>query len=185
MPPSMTGKLDGGEPCVFVAGAAEASSITIEACSPDDRADLQRMADHALGVGFLEATRIAAQSGLVAKTGSKAVGLLVIESAGDVMSLPVIVVDAAYRRRGVGQLLGLAALSRHPDQEWISAAWISGAEIPADRLLRRIGFAPSHRVRDYWLEDSLRRGFTCPLCGHPCRCDAMIYRRHPDASGSR
>ncbi|MDA8092831.1 MAG: GNAT family N-acetyltransferase [Betaproteobacteria bacterium] len=176
------GRLGGAEPSVCADGETQAPSIAVEAYSPDDAATLQLMADNALGVGFFEVLQLTARSGLVAKAGPKAVGFLVIEPAGEGMSLPVVVVDAAYRRQGVGLLLGRAALARHPDKAWLSVAWISGSEIPADRLLRRIGFAPSCRVREYWLEDSLKRGFTCPICGHPCRCDAMLYRRTPDAS---
>ncbi len=112
---------------------------------------------------------------LVAHEDGRVSGFVVIEPHAEFMSLKTIVVDPAIRRRGIGSALARAALLRHPEARWISPAWIDGDRIPADRLLRSLGFLPRERIPDYWLEDSLKRGYACPTCGNPCHCAAMIY----------
>lgn len=45
-----------------------------------------------------------------------------------------------------------------------------------------------HRVRsafnfvleipDYWYEDSVQKGFSCPQCGNPCHCACVIFEKY-------
>ena len=148
--------------------------------APFDRADLpalQRMADEALGAGYVEGARFTADTVIVAHTRGRPVGFVHFEPADAGWRLKTIVVDPALRNRGMGSSLARMALARYPDARWTSPAWIDRNRIPADPMLRALGFAPERRVPDYWLADSLERGYACPSCGRPCHCAAMIYTR--------
>ena len=136
---------------------------------------LQRLADQALGAGYVEGARFTADTVIVARTRGRLVGFVHFEPAEGGWSLRTLVVEPALRKRGLGSALARMALARYPDARWISPAWIDRNRIAADPMLRALGFAPQRRVPDYWLADSLERGYACPCCGNPCRCAAMVY----------
>lgn len=144
----------------------------------DDIPALQHLADGALGVGYLDCMQIDPKNCLVAHKDGVVAGFVCVEPQARTVSLKTIVVDPMLRRRGIGFALARAALRRHPDARWTSPAWIDGNRIPADTLLCSLGFRPRERISNYWFKDSLRRGYSCPACGNPCHCAAMIYVRH-------
>jgi ribosomal protein S18 acetylase RimI-like enzyme len=93
-------------------------------------------------------------------------------------SLEALAVEPAFRRRGVGSLLARASL------EWMVAqgcetavtlAWESGRESASAPLFRRLGFRQGATVERFYLEESLREGWACPVCGVGCRCSATLY----------
>jgi ribosomal protein S18 acetylase RimI-like enzyme len=93
-------------------------------------------------------------------------------------SLEALAVEPAFRRRGVGSLLARASL------EWMVAegcetavtlAWESGRESASAPLFRRLGFRQGPTVERFYLEESLREGWACPVCGMGCRCSATLY----------
>ncbi len=48
--------------------------------------------------------------------------------------------------------------------------------ISINTIARRFGFQQLGVVNNYYYEESLRRGFYCPVCGAPpCQCSAAIY----------
>lgn len=139
--------------------------------------DVLTLANCALGEGYFDVSKMSSESGLIALSGTVVVGFVLFESVPQAMSLTTIVVDSKWQRRGIGLSLGMESLRKSPGKTWTSPAWISGSDIPADRLLRCLGFEPTHIAKEYWFEDSQKRGYECPICGNPCRCDAMIYRK--------
>jgi ribosomal protein S18 acetylase RimI-like enzyme len=93
-------------------------------------------------------------------------------------SLEALAVEPAFRRRGVGSALAGASL------EWMRAqgcetavalAWESGREGASAPLFRRFGFRQGATVEGFYLEESLREGWACPVCGVGCRCSATLY----------
>ncbi|MBD79021.1 MAG: hypothetical protein CL840_08890 [Crocinitomicaceae bacterium] len=83
-----------------------------------------------------------------------------------------------HRSKGIARCLfdlGEAWLKEKVDVI-VSAAWTKNDETPFSPLLESKGFVHLKTVRNYWKEDSLKRGFICPVCGDPpCLCDAKIY----------
>lgn len=91
-----------------------------------------------------------------------------------------VVVAPEWRRRGIGTALLAEATHRLATagaDEVRCLAWVRrGGFVPAARLLVRAGFHPIRIIPEAWREDSLRRGYACPDCGHPCVCSAVEYR---------
>lgn len=45
-----------------------------------------------------------------------------------------------------------------------------------DGIARRFGFRKLETVKNYYYHDSIKRQYTCPVCGEPpCKCSAVIY----------
>ena len=55
--------------------------------------------------------------------------------------------------------------------------WDSGMNIPANGIFRSLGFRTVKELPCFWYNDSIARGFECPVCGHPCHCKAMLTCR--------
>lgn len=95
-------------------------------------------------------------------------------------SLEALAVEPRWRRRGLGRALALARI------RWIAgqggdaaagAAWISGRPDSSEPLYRSLGFEFSDRIPDFYLEESLRDGWICPVDGGPCHCPAAFFYR--------
>ena len=93
-------------------------------------------------------------------------------------TLETICVDPEYENKGIGYQLGITflnALEKLNIGTVISPAWKDKQVIPADPLLRKLGFFPQKTIKNYWYEDSKQRGYQCLSCGNPCFCSAVIY----------
>ena len=157
------------------------SPETVRQADPGDEARILTLADAALGAGYVDHAALASTVCFVAVDAEEIMGFVCVEphaSRCDGRILKTIVVAPAHRGRGIAKHLGLAALSAFPGSAWRSPAWVShGGEIPADWLLRSLGFVSEELIHNYWYIDSLSRGYLCPNCGNPCQCSAMMYRR--------
>lgn len=58
---------------------------------------------------------------------------------------------------------------------FISTAWKFAGEINIGSVLINNGFTKRFEIENYWYEDSIKYGFSCPQCGHPCKCTCAIY----------
>lgn len=84
------------------------------------------------------------------------------------------------RGSGVGSELAAACLGRLKEvgvARVVALAWRSGGVCFAGGILEDLGFRPVVTLFEFWREDSLVRGYDCPACGRPCRCDAVVYAR--------
>ena len=157
------------------------SPETIRQADPRDEARILALSDAALGTGYVDHAALTRASCFVAVAAEELLGFVCVEPhtfQRNEQVLKTIVVAPAHRGRGIARHLVLVALSAFPGSAWRSPAWVShGGEIPADRLLRSLGFVPEELIHDYWYIDSLSRGYPCPNCGNPCQCSAMMYRR--------
>jgi GNAT superfamily N-acetyltransferase len=103
-------------------------------------------------------------------------GLLL--STGLPGSLEALAVEPAFRRRGAGRLLAEACISWTRAQGCnllVTLAWRSGREDASLPLFRRLGFREGPTVDRFYLEESLRDGWSCPVCGPGCRCAATLF----------
>jgi len=89
------------------------------------------------------------------------------------------------QRRGIGTALVRKIIQYFDDQNITQAillGWMAPDGVPIAGIARAMGFAEKAVIPEYWRDDSLSRGYLCPVCGHPpCRCSAALYVRHrPD-----
>jgi GNAT superfamily N-acetyltransferase len=93
-------------------------------------------------------------------------------------SLEALAVEPAFRRRGVGALLAQASLSWMRGQGCsvlVTLAWRSGRDDESLPLFRRLGFREGATVDRFYFEESLRDGWSCPVCGPGCTCAATLF----------
>ena len=99
-------------------------------------------------------------------------------------SLEALAVRSEDRGRGLG-----AALVRHRIgwlagqgcDRVVAISWLSGRGAASAPLFLRLGFSPGVVVSGFYLEESRRDGWSCPVCGNPCRCSAQLFWIAPEA----
>jgi ribosomal protein S18 acetylase RimI-like enzyme len=99
-------------------------------------------------------------------------------SAEPVGCVQTLVVDPRYRRSGGGSVLAgrlLALLRADGYATNLLFAWASGSGSTADGIAKRLGFECLGTLEEYWREDSVERGYNCPVCGNPCLCDVNVW----------
>lgn len=84
-----------------------------------------------------------------------------------------------YQRKGIGTALFKIAFDKLKDSvdKFEVVAWerSDSGEIPLEGLLVKFGFQEVTRKPQFWYDDSVRRRYTCPSCGAPCKCTAVIF----------
>lgn len=117
---------------------------------------------------------VAEDAGYYARFGDEATRLF----AGTVGSFEALAVHPSHRRLGLGARLTRATV------EWmweagcdavVTIAWRSGAADSSAGLFRRLGFREGRTVENFYYEESIRDGWTCPICRGPCTCPATLF----------
>jgi ribosomal protein S18 acetylase RimI-like enzyme len=94
--------------------------------------------------------------------------------------LQSVAVKPGCRGQGIGTGLSRALLDhlkRAGANAVLAVSWESGTRDSSAGMLEAVGFQRVARVAEFWKGDSLRRGYTCPRCGNPCRCAGVLYLR--------
>lgn len=90
-----------------------------------------------------------------------------------------VAVKQEYRQKGIGAELIKEAIERLKDMSCeliLAVAWASGKPGSSPKILEKLSFKNILGVEEYWKEDSLKEGYSCPNCGKPpCRCKALFY----------
>jgi GNAT superfamily N-acetyltransferase len=98
--------------------------------------------------------------------------------ASTVGSFEALAVAPDRRRHGLGSRLTAVCL------EWmrergctsvVTLSWRSGREDSSAGLFRRLGMSEGPTVERFYYEESVRDGWTCPVCGGPCTCSATLF----------
>jgi ribosomal protein S18 acetylase RimI-like enzyme len=95
--------------------------------------------------------------------------------------LQSVAVKPGCRGQGIGTELSRALLDqlkRAGATAVLAVSWESGTRDSSAGMLEAVGFRRVARVEDFWREDSVRMGYTCPRCGKPCRCAGILYLKH-------
>src|SRR5215469_2584021 len=93
-------------------------------------------------------------------------------------SYEAVAVEPQLRRRGIGRLLTEAGLEWMREQGCsvaVTLAWLSGNRDSSPELFRRLRFHEGPTVDRFYYDESLLDGWTCPICGGPCRCSATLF----------
>jgi GNAT superfamily N-acetyltransferase len=95
-------------------------------------------------------------------------------------SLEALAVEPTRQRQGIGKRLTQAQLdwlAHHGRDVAVAVSWISGGVSASGPLYERLGFSGSAPVADFYLEESVAEGWTCPYCLGPCHCAGALYQR--------
>lgn len=98
--------------------------------------------------------------------------------AGTVGSFEALAVAPARRHRGIGRTLTAASLDWMRERGCTAAvtvSWLSGREGASAGMFLGVGMDAGPTVEKFYLEESLRDGWACPVCGMPCRCSATLF----------
>lgn len=141
------------------------------------------IADSQLGEGYLKGVlKLAEKNSLwVAeiKESKELIGFIFVILEDNKAIIKSIAVNADFQNRGVGTGLMTIVLEslRGDVEEFEVVAWqrSDSGLIPLEVILTRVGFEKLEVKKGHWYEDSVRRGYKCPACGHPCKCDAVIF----------
>lgn len=93
-------------------------------------------------------------------------------------SFEAVAVIPEARRQGLGNRLLDDAVRWFRSEHCAAAvavSWISGQPGASAGIFQRAGFSGSTVVPDFYLQDSLRDGWSCPICGGPCHCAAQSF----------
>jgi GNAT superfamily N-acetyltransferase len=97
-------------------------------------------------------------------------------------SLETASVTESLQGRGIGRELSrqrIRWLSGAGCTAVIGVSWESGLANTSDRAFSKLGFERLSQVKGFYVDDSIRRGFVCPVCGSPpCRCSASLYVKY-------
>lgn len=172
-------------------------------CPQNDTSTVQTLADDALGTGYLDVvSRSIAEHLFVAEKAGRTIGFAVvyddyaktiyaqrlrgrpdtcpIPDEARVSVLSAIALHADYRGQGIGYRLLRHAIHLYPSYPMFTLAWKPKSRAPyLERVLHRSGFARIAHYPDFWRDDSVRRGYICPVCWTPCSCDMQLYLRLP------
>jgi len=91
--------------------------------------------------------------------------------------LKTIVVHPDYQRLGIGAKLvskALEALSTNDVRRVVSFGWKTESAHIGPTLLK-VGFKAIYEFKEFWHEHSLKHGYDCTNCGHPCKCNAVLF----------
>lgn len=89
-------------------------------------------------------------------------------------------VAVAGTSRGAGA--GTALVKAVVDELWVRGAtcvvaigWTDHQGCHIAGTLQSLGFRVTASMPDFWCEESKKKGYACPTCGTPCRCEATVF----------
>ncbi|MEA2646609.1 MAG: hypothetical protein QOE92_1692 [Chloroflexota bacterium] len=98
----------------------------------------------------------------------------------NVGSLEAVAVEPTRQRMGIGKRLTeekMRWLASQGRDVGVAVSWISGSASGSSPMYQRLGFAGTPPVADFYLEESIKDGWTCPACQGPCHCSASFFYR--------
>ena len=156
--------------------------VEIRDLHTDDIDAVLAIADSQLGEKYITETDLSEGKVFVAEEDElgKIVGFCIaLVAAKDGKSyVRTVAVDSAYSGQGIGTALVAKAvdyLKVLGAERIFSPLWKHNGVVNSDVIFRRNGFVPKHGIPDYWLKDSMEKGYSCPVCGKGCHCTCVMY----------
>lgn len=88
------------------------------------------------------------------------------------------VVQMEYRGHGLGAGLiqqSNSILEKRGCRSLVTPVWKSTNYNKMTSSLKEEDHFPIGEFREYWKEDSKKRGYECNVCGNPCKCSMVLY----------
>ncbi|MCU4162487.1 GNAT family N-acetyltransferase [Carboxylicivirga caseinilyticus] len=85
-----------------------------------------------------------------------------------------------FRQKGLGtNIFGDACiqLKQLKVQTIKTIIWKHNDDQAIKNILDQLDFKLEYEIADYWKEESILKGYDCPVCGNPCKCSASIYSK--------
>jgi ribosomal protein S18 acetylase RimI-like enzyme len=92
--------------------------------------------------------------------------------------LKTIAVDIKYSTLGIGTALTehRIKLLKEKSNLILAFSWEQKQNDTNTKILEKFGLTLKRTIPNYWMEDSLQKGYNCKICGAPpCKCNALIY----------
>jgi ribosomal protein S18 acetylase RimI-like enzyme len=93
-------------------------------------------------------------------------------------SLEALAVDPEHRGNGVGTLLTVAGLDWMRERGCravVALSWCPPGGSLSAGLFRRLGMREGPTADRFYYEESVRNGWSCPVCHGPCTCAATLF----------
>lgn len=101
--------------------------------------------------------------------------------------LESIAVDVQYRRRGIATSLirvAMDSLRNSGIGDFYGLAWKRpDGSCPTKSMLASLGLEALAELPGFWEAESEAKGYTCPICGNPCECAAVVMCTTVPAQG--
>lgn len=97
-----------------------------------------------------------------------------------ILVVKTMVIQAGYQRKGYGtQLLQylIDAIEGNEVGAMLAVGWKSDECVNIQHMMDTFKFSELCELPEFWKVDSIKYGFQCPTCGHPCKCSAIIYSK--------
>lgn len=104
----------------------------------------------------------------------------VADQLGKLALIDSVAIDPAYQKQGIGSKLiekTLEALQALDMEVVISFGWKEDGNVNIAPTFNYFQFKTRHEFEKFWYQDSIEKDYTCPHCGHPCECDAVLFSR--------
>jgi ribosomal protein S18 acetylase RimI-like enzyme len=106
-----------------------------------------------------------------------------LDSTSDELILKVktIGVKRSYQRKGLATQI-FAQVPHYIKEMNIKdaycVAWDNAGIVSMHQIHMKAGFSVWKRIENYWKEESIEYNYSCPTCGNPCLCSAVIYHKN-------
>ena len=103
-----------------------------------------------------------------------------IKNRGPFILIKSTAIKKEYQGQGVWSELYQYAMNELNGNEKtaLSICWKFNNTIPLKPILEKKGFYPLFEIKHYWKEESLLKGYGCPVCNDPpCLCDVVVFIR--------
>jgi len=155
--------------------------IRIRDMQSADTVEIFAIADMQLGKNYITIDDLSVRNVIVAEDVvlQKSVGfcLSYVGQRGDAY-VRTVAVNPDYSGRGIGTDLvakSVEYLKCSGAKKIMSPLWKHDGIVNSEVIFRRNGFVPVHEIPDYWLKDSIEKGYSCPVCGKGCHCTCVMY----------
>lgn len=105
----------------------------------------------------------------------------VLDGVDRIGFLSSLAVRQADKGMGIGTRLArafLESIDARGIRLTLLTGWKDTQGLHIGTIAHRLGFTDLQEITNYYNADSLRRGYTCPICGPPpCRCSAVVMLR--------
>lgn len=91
--------------------------------------------------------------------------------------IDVVAVHPKFQNKGIGKKLFHQIFNPKNIPHILCFAWDYNGEIHLEKLLLKNNFKSIISFNNYYLKESLFKGFSCSACGFPCTCGIKIFRK--------
>ena len=99
------------------------------------------------------------------------------KSLNNIAVITQIALIKKHRQEGLSSILFSSSINyfKNTCDSIISICWVKDMVNPMKFLLQNNQFINLKTLNQYWLNDSIEKGYQCEICGTPCKCKAEVF----------